>query len=98
MPENHQEPLPECQEKFYALRETQVKMAATVEHIKERIDNGMSKTLQDINNSMIELKPKIEHHAGIVKRIEDIGWWVSKGFLVAILGVLVWAISQGWKP
>lgn len=102
MEEKHQEPLPECQEKFYQLRETQIKIESVVEHIKERIDNGMSHTLQEINEAMIELKPKIEHHSNIIKRIEDAGWWISKSILtfcfVILTGVAVWAIANGWKP
>lgn len=36
-----------------------------------------------------------EHHAKVVGKIEDIGWWVSKLVIAALLIVLVWAIANG---
>ena len=43
-----------------------------------------------------------KHHARVVGKIEDIGWWISKIVLFAIIsafaGIIVWAIANGWKP
>ena len=77
-------------------------VGADISHVKGRIDNGMSHTIARIDANLIELKPIIEHHADIVKRIEDMGWLISRltisSFVAALVGVIVWAIARGWKP
>ena len=97
----HNEILPKCQEKFSDILLALTETRKDVQHIKGRIDNGMSKTLTEICNAFIELKPKIEHHAGVIRRIEDFGWWISKtvglAILVSIIGITIWAISNGWN-
>lgn len=49
-----------------------------------------------------DLIAKNKHHARIVGKIEDIGWWISKivlfALMVALAGVIVWATANGWKP
>jgi hypothetical protein len=76
----------------------QAEIQGDVRHIKSRIDNGMSHTIANLNNLLIKLEPIIAHHSKIVSKIEDVGWWISKGLLMALLGVLIWAASHGWKP
>lgn len=76
----------------------QVEIQGDIKHIKTRIDNGMSHTLSNLAETFAKLEPVIAHHASIVKRIEDIGWWISKGLLLALIGVLAWAVANGWKP
>jgi len=84
------------------LQVKQAEIAGDISHVKTRIDNGMSHTIARIDANLIELKPIIEHHADIVKRIEDVGWLISRltiGTLVAsLVGIIVWAIARGWKP
>ena len=79
----------------------QVGIQGDVAHIKTRIDNGMSHTIAKIDSNLTELKPIIEHHANIVKRIEDFGWlisrWVTTSLVVALLSLLAWAIAKGFK-
>ena len=88
--------------KMQMIEVRQVEIQGDVKHIKGRIDNGMSHTIAEIHQWLSELKPKIEHHGDIVKRVEDFGWWISKtvGFLLltAVIGIAIWAIANGWKP
>lgn len=84
------------------LQVKQAEIAGDVGHIKQRIDNGMSATIKRIDENLIALKPQIEHHADIVKRIEDFGWLISRvacsSLLVLIFGIIVWAITRGFVP
>lgn len=81
-----------------SLRVKQAEIAGDVSHIRERIENGMSVTIKDTHDLLVELKPKIEHHASIVARIEDIGWWISKSILIMLIGLLIWAMGHGYMP
>ena len=100
--EKHTYPLPECVERFSSIREIQLKTSLNVEHIKERIDNGMSKTITQMATDFTALKPIIEHHSRIVRKVEDIGWAISRWAIIAVLTTLlalvVRAASKGWKP
>ena len=84
------------------LRVRQAEIGGDVSHVKTRLDNGMSHTLARIDSNLVELKPIIEHHADIIKRIEDFGWLISRtlasGFAVLLLGLAVWAITKGFIP
>ena len=84
------------------MRVKQAEIAGDVSHVKTRIDNGMSHTIADIHSKLTELKPIIEHHASIVKRIEDLGWlisrWVTTGLVMTLIGLIVWAIGKGFIP
>jgi hypothetical protein len=84
------------------LQVKQAEIAGDVTHIKSRIDNGMSTTIKQIDANLIALKPVIEHHADIIKRVEDIGWLISRYTIVLVLttmtGLVVWAITKGFVP
>jgi hypothetical protein len=84
-----------------ALQVKQAEIAGDVTHIKGRIDNGMSTAIARIDSNFIALKPVIEQHAITIKRIEDIGWLISRyaivGGLTAVTGVIYWAVSKGFK-
>jgi hypothetical protein len=84
------------------LRIKQAEIAGDVTHIKQKLDNGMSSSIARIDENLVALKPVIEHHATIVKRIEDIGWAISTSVTVmlvlGLLGVIVWAITKGFRP
>lgn len=88
--------------KMQAMEVRQVEIQGDVKHIKTRIDNGMSHTIASLNALLTKLEPIINHHARIIGKIEDIGWWISKAvvtFLVAaLIGLAVWAIASGWRP
>jgi len=87
--------------KMKELSDIKVKQAeihGTVNHIAGRIDNGMSHTIASLNTLLTKLEPVIAHHENIISKIEDIGWWISKGLLFGIVGVIIWAIANGWKP
>ena len=83
------------------LQVRQAEIAGDVSHIKAKIDNGMSHTIADIHSILTDLKPRIEHHASIVKRIEDFGWlisrWVTTSLVCSLIGLIIWAISKGFK-
>ena len=87
---------------LHEMEKRQITIQGDVTHIKTRLDNGMSHTIAEMHAWLSELKPKIEHHADIVRRVEDFGWWISKtvgiAILMAVIGVAIWAIANGWKP
>ena len=89
-------------ESLAELRTNQAVIGADIGHIKGRIDNGMSLTIKRIDENLTQLKPILEHHADIVRRIEDIGWLISRYAVITgltlITGMLVWAISKGFVP
>jgi hypothetical protein len=89
--------LPECIEKFSDIKITVTEIKGDVSHIKSRVDNGMSKTIEEIHNMLIEMKPTIAHHQDIIKRIEDAGWALAYGLIGAIVVVVIWAIAHGAK-
>lgn len=84
------------------LQVEQAKIAGDVAHIKARIDNGMSTTIKQIDANLTSLKPIIEHHADIIRRIEDVGWLISRYAIVTglttVTCLVVWAISKGFTP
>jgi hypothetical protein len=45
---------------------------------------------------LTELKPKIAHHANVIKRIEDGGWALAYGFVGVIALVVIWSIAHGF--
>ena len=83
---------------LHTMEVRQTEIQGDVRHIKTRIDNGMSHTITNLNNLLTKLEPVIAHHSKIVSKIEDVGWWISKGLIIALIGVMIWAASHGWKP
>jgi hypothetical protein len=96
MSEEHLKILPECIEKFGDIKLIIAEVKGDVSHIKSRIDNGMSKTISEIHDMLTELKPKIAHHANVIKRIEDGGWALAYGFVGVIALVVIWSIAHGF--
>lgn len=90
------------EEVLATLRVKQAEIAGDVQHIKARIDNGMSTTIKQIDANLTALKPIIEHHADLVRRIEDVGWLISRYAIVTglttITGLVIWAITKGFNP
>jgi hypothetical protein len=88
------------QETLTKLQVRQADIAGDVAHIKSRLDNGMSHTIADIHEKVTKIIPIIEHHADIVKRIEDVGWlisrWVITGLAASLLALIAWAITKGF--
>jgi hypothetical protein len=84
------------------LQVRQAEIAGDVAHIKAKIDNGITHSIRRIDENLVELKPIIEHHADIVKRIEDFGWlisrWVTTAVLSVLVGLVIWAIGKGFLP
>lgn len=80
----------------------QAEIAGDVSHIKSRIDNGMATTIARMDENFMKLRPVIEQHAITIKRIEDIGWLISRYAIVAglttLTGLIIWAVSRGFVP
>jgi hypothetical protein len=91
----------EGQDILTEMRIKQAEIAGEVSHIKTRLDNGMSHTIQRMDQNLTKILPIIEHHASIIKRIEDVGWlisrWLGAGLVMLILAVVAWALSKGLK-
>ena len=84
------------------LRIKQVEIGSDVAYVKQKLDNGMSTSLKKIEDTVTRLDPVIAHHADIIKRIEDVGWLISRYAIVTglttITGLVVWAIGRGFTP
>lgn len=71
-----------------------IAMAKDIEHIKERIDNGMSKTICESSRKLDDLKLEIQ--ARIMPAIRDSEFfvlWLKRGLLLVVLcgiGRLAW--------
>lgn len=86
------------EQKIQELSDIKVKQAeihGIVTHVQKRIENGMSSTIHSMDEKLTILIPQINHQGKIVAKIEDIGWWISKLVIAALLLVLVWAIANG---
>jgi hypothetical protein len=75
----------------------QVEIQGDVKHIKARLDNGMSHTIHNLDQTLTKLEPIIRHHSEIVKRIEGIGWTLATSFILALIAYLGWGIAHGFK-
>jgi hypothetical protein len=83
--------------KLQEIEVRQVEIQGDVRHIKSRIDNGMSRTIEGIKQTLTSLEPTIGHHADIVKRIETLGWTLATTLLLVMIGTIGWAVSYGFK-
>ena len=79
------------------LQVKQAEIAGDVAHIKSRIDNGMSATLKEIHEVIIELKPKVVEYDDLYRRVKDAGWAMAYVFGGLTLGVIIWAVKSGMK-
>ena len=79
------------------LQVKQAEIAGDVAHIKGRIDNGMSETLKEIHQVIIELKPKVVEYDDLYRRVKDAGWAMAYVFGGLTLGVIIWAVKSGMK-
>jgi hypothetical protein len=84
-------------EKLHEMEVRQVEILGDVKHIKERLDNGMSHTISNLDQTLTKLVPVIDHHSSIVKRIEGIGWTLATSFILALVAYLAWGIGHGFK-
>jgi hypothetical protein len=89
----HEEKMKKLQE----MEVRQVEIQGDIKHIKTRIDNGMSHTIQNLDQTLTKLVPVIDHHSNIVKRIEGIGWTLATSFILALVAYLAWGVSHGFK-
>jgi len=67
-------------------------------YLRKRIDNGISCKIDNMHETVVKLQPVIEHHAKVINNIEMMGWWLSRGVLAAVIGVVFWAVSKGYLP
>jgi hypothetical protein len=87
-----------AKDKLHEMEVRQVEIQGDVKHIKTRIDNGMSHTIHNLDQTLTKLTPIIEHHSDIVKRIEGIGWTLATGLILTLVAYLGWGIAHGFKP
>ena len=73
-------------------------VAADVVHIKDKLENGIFTTVNDIHLNLTKLIPVIDRHTALEKRVEDVFWWLIKIMITFIIGVIIWAVANGWKP
>ena len=71
-------------------------VADSVAYVRKRIDNGISTRIESTHDIVLKLEPIIAHHAKVVHNIEMMGWWLSRGVLAAVIGVVFWAVSKGY--
>ena len=86
-----------AKDKLHEMEVRQVEIQGDVKHIKTRIDNGMSHTIHNLDQTLTKLTPIIEHHSDIVKRIEGIGWTLATSLIIALIAYLGWGIAHGFK-
>ena len=88
-----------CSEKetISELKVRQAEIAGDVKAVREKIYNGMSAKIDKTHDVMTRLEPIIAHHATVVSNIENMGWWLSRITLTAVIGVIFWAVSKGFK-
>jgi hypothetical protein len=83
--------------KLHEMEVRQVEIQGDIKHIRSRIENGMSHTIHNLDQMLTKLEPTIGHHAEVIKRIEGIGWTLSTTIMLALLGLIAWAVSHGFK-
>ena len=83
---------------LHEMEKRQISIGGDVSHIKTRIDNGMSHTLAKLHEMLTALKPTIEHNSKVCGKVENIGWTLSTALILCVLGVIGWAIANGFKP
>lgn len=85
----------QCQlhtQQILEIEKRQIKMEGDVTHIRDRIDNGMSSTIQDVKTKMDDLALVI---AGkIMPTIKDSEFWVGK-IKIGIFGIFMTSICGG---
>ena len=75
----------------------QAEIHGIVSHVKGRIDNGMSHTIHNLDQTLTKLEPVLNHHSDVIRRIEGMGWTLATTLLISLLGFLAWGISHGFK-
>ena len=83
--------------KLQEMEVRQVEIQGDVKHIKVRIDNGMSHTIHNLDQTLTKLEPVLNHHSEVIRRIEGMGWTLATTLLLALLGFLAWGIAHGFK-
>jgi hypothetical protein len=84
-------------DKIQTIEVRQVEIHGDVKHIKTRIDNGMSHTIYNLDQTLTKLEPVLNHHSDVIRRIEGMGWTLATTLLISLLGFLAWGISHGFK-
>ena len=78
----------EHREMIHALEKAQIKMQGDISHIKERLDNGLSTTVTNLDKKFDNLNNKIDGYImPVCKRSEDV--------IDRVLGVVFWTAGIG---
>ena len=96
-PCEQKETIENLKDKLQTMEVRQVKIDGNIEHIRGRIDNGMSHTIHNLDQTLTKLEPVMNHHAEVIRRIEGMGWTLATTLLLALLGFLAWGISRGFQ-
>jgi hypothetical protein len=80
------------------MRVKQVEIAGDVSHVKSRIDNGMSHTIENIHRNLTDIVPIVQRFVTFETRINDLIWWGAKILTGVILCLIAWAIAKGFTP
>jgi hypothetical protein len=75
----------------------QAEIQGTVNHISGRIDNGMSHTIHNLDQTLTKLEPVLNHHSEVIRRIEGMGWTLATTLLISLLGFLAGGLANGFK-
>lgn len=83
-------------EKVHNMEVKQTKVAGDVEHIKTRIDNGVSSTLTNIYKKLEGICPQVIENSYWVGKFKQSLWWIATiGVGGGILGVIWTNITNG---
>lgn len=75
------------EEKMHQMEITQIKMKGDIEHIKDRLDNGISTTVTKIFNMLNDMAPQVKENSYWV------GVWKKSIVMLAIGGVLMGSVA-----
>lgn len=85
-------------DRLVEMEKRQIIIGADVSHIKGRIDNGLSATVQKLHDAALKQEPLILHHSKWINRLEAACVAALYGIGLLGCGVIIWAIAQGFKP
>jgi len=81
-----------------AIEKELIKASGDIRHVRERIDNGLSHTVKELHDASLRQEPMIMHHHKWIGRLEAACVAALYGVGLLGCGVIVWAITQGFKP
>ena len=96
-PCEQKETIENLKDKLQTIEVRQVEIQGDIKHVRGRIDNGMSHTIHNLDQTLTKLEPVMNHHAEVIRRIEGMGWTLATTLLISLLGFLAWGVANGFK-